>query len=32
VVVAIAAVLLAATIWAITRSKAPMPDYKKETA
>ena len=29
IVAAIAAVLLGATIWAISRSKAPMPDYKK---
>jgi K(+)-stimulated pyrophosphate-energized sodium pump len=32
VVVGIAVVLLAATIWAISRSKAPMPIFKKETA
>jgi len=31
VVVGIAVVLLAATIWAISRSKAPMPTFKKET-
>jgi K(+)-stimulated pyrophosphate-energized sodium pump len=31
VVVAVAVVLLAATIWAISRSKAPMPTFKKET-
>jgi hypothetical protein len=31
VVVVIAAVLLAATIWAISRSKAPMPVFKKES-
>jgi K(+)-stimulated pyrophosphate-energized sodium pump len=30
-VVIIAVVLLAATIWAISRSKAPMPTFKKET-
>jgi K(+)-stimulated pyrophosphate-energized sodium pump len=30
VVVGIAVVLLAATIWAISRSKAPMPTFKKE--
>jgi K(+)-stimulated pyrophosphate-energized sodium pump len=29
IVVAIATVLMGATIWAIARSKAPMPDYKK---
>ena len=32
IVVGIAVVLLAATIWAISRSKAPMPTFKKETA
>ena len=32
IVVVIAVVLLAATIWAISRSKAPMPTFKKETA
>jgi K(+)-stimulated pyrophosphate-energized sodium pump len=31
VIAGIAAVLLAATIWAISRSKAPMPTFKKET-
>ncbi|MBE3118742.1 MAG: sodium-translocating pyrophosphatase, partial [Candidatus Atribacteria bacterium] len=31
VVVGIAVVLLAATIWAISRSKAPMPTFKKDT-
>ncbi len=31
VVVGVAVVLLAATIWAISRSKAPMPTFKKET-
>ncbi|TSA47970.1 MAG: sodium-translocating pyrophosphatase [Chloroflexi bacterium] len=31
VVVGIAVVLLATTIWAISRSKAPMPTFKKET-
>jgi K(+)-stimulated pyrophosphate-energized sodium pump len=31
IVVGIAVVLLAATIWAISRSKAPMPTFKKET-
>ena len=29
IVVGVAVVLLAATIWAIVRSKAPMPEYKK---
>jgi len=32
IVVGIAVVLLAATIWAISRSKAPMPTFKKETS
>jgi len=31
VIVGIAVVLLAATIWAISRSKAPMPTFRKET-
>ena len=32
IVIGIAVVLLSATIWAISRSKAPMPTFKKETA
>ena len=32
IVVVIAVVLLAATIWAISRSKAPMPTFNKETS
>jgi K(+)-stimulated pyrophosphate-energized sodium pump len=31
IIIGIAVVLLAATIWAISRSKAPMPTFKKET-
>ncbi len=31
IIIGIAAVLLAATIWAISRSKAPMPTFKKGT-
>lgn len=31
IVVGIAVILLAATIWAISRSKAPMPAFKKDT-
>ncbi len=30
IIIGIAVVLLAATIWAISRSKAPMPTFKKE--